>query len=183
MFFNRFSVLACFVFFTFFVASASVQAAGDNIVVVDFQRISSESSAAKSIQDQLEKQREAFQKEFSEHERKLREEEKKIIEKRGDMSAEELSEKRQAFEAKLLETRKLVQERRGELERAAGKALNTLRQETVTIVAEMADKNEYDIVLGRQNVILAAKEKDITQEVMKKLNKKLKKVDLEISKK
>lgn len=150
------------------------------IGVVNIQEIMSESKAAKSIQKQLDTHREAFQKEFSKHERSLVDQEKGIIESRAELSSEEFSKKRQDFEAKLLETRKLVQKRQRSLELAAGESLKVLRVEVVKIVAELADSEDYDIILTRQNVILAHKSMDITSHIMTRLNKSLKTIELKV---
>ncbi len=148
--------------------------------VVNIQKIMSDSKAAKSIQGQLDTHRKSFQEEFSKHERELLDQEKKIIDMRAELSAEEFAKKRQEFEGQILETRKLVQQRQRSLEQAASDALTVIRKEVVQIVADMADKEEYDLVVTRQNVILAKKEMDITDQIMKSLNKSLKKVDLKV---
>ncbi len=159
----------------------SVQAqAQSKIAVVDVQKVMSESKGAKSIQKQLEEQRRIFQEEFSKHERELMEDQKALVEGRADMSPEDFAKKRDQFEGQLLETRKLVQKRQQALEKAAGDAIGALRNEVVKIVAELAEKNGYDIVVTKQNVILAEKEMDITSQVMSKLDKSLKQIELKV---
>lgn len=150
------------------------------IAVVDVQKIMSESLGARSIQKQLEDKRKSFQEEFSKHEQDLRDEQKTLIEGREKMSAEDFSKKREAFEGELLEMRKLVQKRQLALEKGASNAIEDLRGEVVKIVAQLAEKNGYDIVLTKQNVILAEKEMDITPEVMTRLDKNLKQVELKV---
>ena len=84
------------------------------------------------------------------------------------------------FEKKILETRKLVQERQISLEKAANKSLQTLRGEIFKIVADIAEEDGFTLVMSRQNVVLAEKSIDITERVMKRLNKSVKKIELEI---
>ena len=76
--------------------------------------------------------------------------------------------------------RKLVQQRRSGLEIAASNSLQELRGEVVKVVAELAAENKYTIVITRQNVILAEKSLEITDDVMKNLNKRIKTIKLEI---
>lgn len=154
--------------------------AENNIAVVNIQQIMVESKAAKNIQTQLDAQRKSFQEEFSKHERDLMEEEKKLKEEHATMPAEEFGKKWQDFEKTVQDTRKLAQKRQKALEEGAGKALTTLRDEVMKIVADISDKEKYDLVLTRQNVILAQKDMDITDEVMKRLNKSLKEVKLKV---
>lgn len=158
------------------------RAADLKIAIVNIQKIMSEAKAAQSIQTQLEEQRKIFQEEFSQRERELAEKEKAIAESRASLSQEEFAKKRQEFEAELLEMRKLVQKRQHALEKAAADAIGELRDKVTEIVAGLAEKNKYDMVLTRQNVILAREEMDITAEVMKQLDKALKKIDLKVVK-
>ncbi len=158
----------------------SLSYAETNIAVVDVQRLLNESKAAKSIQKQLNTHKESFQSEFSVREKKLRETELKLSEGREKLSVEAFGKQKTAFEENLMETRQLAQKRRRELETAANEALISLRQEIVKIVADMADKEKYDLIMTKQNIILAAKAMDVTDVVMKKLNSKITKIDLKI---
>lgn len=149
--------------------------------VLNFQSLMADSKAAKSIQDQLEAKRKSFQDEFSKHERELVEKEKALVDKRAEMTPEEFNKSRQDFESEVLETRKLVQKRQRALEMAAQKAVSELRVEVTRITAEIAKEKGYDMVLSRQNVVLAQEEMDITNDVLKALDKQVKEVKLVIS--
>lgn len=171
-------------FVTILVAGISFGAGAANaetkIAIVNIQKIMSESKAAQSIQGQLNKHRKTFQDEFSKLERDLQDQEKSLVDQRSKLSAEDYAKKRQAFESKVMDTRKLVQKRQQALEGAAGDALNELRQKLVSIVSDISDKDHYDMVLSRQNVLVAGKDMDITDEVMKQLDKQLKEVKLKV---
>lgn len=114
-------------------------------------------------------------------ERDLGDEEKKLVAERDKLTPEKFAEKRRAFEEKLMDARRLAQRRRVSLEKASADAYNKLRSRMTEIVAEQAQANGYDIVLTRQNVVLAEKEMDITGPVMDKLNKDFPDVKLDIS--
>lgn len=174
--------------------------AQSKIAVVDIQEIMSESKAAKSIQEQLETQRKAFQDDVSKRERALLDQQKALMEEQGQLMEEQktlagantdgsesfnkklaaFEKKRDEFEAELLEMRKLVQKRRQALEKAAGDAIGKLRMEVVEIVAEIADANDYDMVVTKQNVILAQKDMEITSQVMTRLDKNIKEIELKV---
>lgn len=152
------------------------------VAVVDVQKLMSVSKAAVSIQEQIEGKRKSYQKEFAKHEDELRKTEKTLSEARNVMSADEFSQKREGFENKLLETRKLVQKRRRALEKAAAGSLSQLRNKIVAIVANIADSGGYDLVINRQNIILVDKSLDITAQVLKDLDKALPKIEVKIEK-
>lgn len=164
----------------FLVACSQPTHAETKIAVVDVQKLLSESKAAVNIQEQLKKQREDFQKELAAVEEKLRSEEKAILEEREKLTKEELQAKAQEFETKILEARQEVDKKRRTLEQAANKAVFNLRQEVVQVVADIADENAYNLVITRQNVVLAEKSMEITDQVMKELNKKVTEIKLEM---
>ena len=160
---------------------ASTEApAAFNMAVLDVQALLSQSVAAKSIQTQLDAEREQFQKEVSAQELKLKEQEKALIASNGKVSEEEFNKKKAALEKGVVEARQTLQKRRHSLEEAAGKAIEQLRLEITKITAALSDKEKYDIVITRQNVVLAVKSMDITETVMTELNDKVKKIDLKV---
>lgn len=162
-------------------SAAKDAAAGDvRIAVVNVQSLLTESDAAKDIQKQLTEQREKFQSEMEGIERKLKEDEQALGKRDGKPPSEELLKKRSAFEKEIMEARKLAQKRRRSLEKAYLEATVELKKEVTKIVAGMFDAEEYDLVLTSQDVVMARKAMDITEEVMKELNGKISKVPVKV---
>lgn len=151
-----------------------------NIAVVDVEMVLNESKAGKSIQKQLTDRREAFQQEFAEKENKLVESEKELIEEKKNISPEEFEKKRLEFEQQLQETRNLFQKRRSSLDKGLGSALAELRQNVVQVTAEVADKNEFQVVLTRDSVVIVQKEMNITAQVLESLDKKIQTIKLDV---
>lgn len=163
-----------------FTPLASLHAAEASIAVVDVQLLLTESKAAKNIQEQVQKERDKLQAEFSGYETKLRESEKLLVENRDEMTPEEFTKKRDQFQASLQETGGIVQKKKRSLENAMAKATGKLRNEILKIVAAIAESNKYDIVLTRQNIVLVAKSYDITDQVMASVNEKVGQIPLEM---
>lgn len=161
--------------------SFSVQAQEMKIAVVDVEKILNESAAGKSIQSQLKKRRETFQKEFKAKEDQLMQAEKKLVQQKSDLNAEDFAKKRKEFEGKLLETRNLFQKRRSSLDKGLGKALTDLRKNIIKVTAEVADEGKYQIVLTRDSVVIVEKNIDITDKVLSRLNKKVPNIKLDIA--
>ncbi len=157
-------------------AAASVS----KIAVVDVQGLVADSKAGKSIQAQIQKQRESFQSEFASLEKELGDLQKKLAEEKSDKNSKEFETRRKEFESKMASANNLVQKRRQSLEKAAAEAVLVLRKEIVKIVADIADKEKYTMVIGRQDVILVEKEMDITSSVLSELNKKMPDVKLKL---
>ena len=158
----------------------TADAPGINMAVIDVQALLSQSDAAKSIQSQINTQREQFQKEVTEREEKLKDQEKALIASNGKVSETEFNKNKTTFEKNVIEARQQLQKKKNSLEEAAGKSLEQLREEITKIVATMSDREKFDLVITRQNVVLAAKSLDITEGVMSQLNDKVKKIDLKV---
>lgn len=172
-------LLACVLFITT-QAPQSAAAQEMNIGVVDIEKILSDSLAGKSIETQLKTRREAFQKEFTAREDNLMASQKTIIKQKSELSTEEFAVQRKNFENQLAETRNLFKKRRGSLDRGLGKALSSLRKHIVEVTAEVADERGIKIVMTRDSVVIVAKEMDITDTVLSRLNKKVSNITLKI---
>ncbi len=156
------------------------QAADAKIAVVDIEKLLNESKAGKSIGQQIQDKQAAFQKEFSAKEKDLIDAQKKLSDEKKSLTAEDFAKKRKEFEEKLIETRKLFQKRRTDLDRALGEALAQLRKNVVETTAALADKNGYDVVITRDSVVIADKTLDITEQVLSDLNAKIDNIKLSL---
>lgn len=150
------------------------------IAVVDVQSLIGDSKAGKSIQAQINKQRESFKAEFASLEKDLKDMEKKLNEDKSAKDSEEFKAKAKEFETKMINANKLVQQRRQSLEKGAADAVLELRKEIVKVVADVADAEKFTIVISRQDVILAEKDMDITDRVLAILDKKLPDVKVKV---
>ncbi len=170
-----FILMAAFVFVPVY-----AQAAAPTIAIVDVEKILSEANAAKSLQKQIQAKKDAFQKEFADKEKSLKDTETKLMADKDKVSAEQFGKERKAYEEKILETRKLFQKRRNSLDQGLAKAMQELRKNIVASTAEVAEEKGYDIVVPRESVLIAEKSLDITAEVLKKLDAKLADVKLQV---
>lgn len=159
----------------------SLSYAESKIVVVDVQQLLKISDAAKSIRQQFEDKRGVLEKEFSGFEDNLRSKQKELIENRKTLPQEEFDKKRQVFEKELAQTSGVVSKKKRNLEVAVAKATAKLRAEIVKIVADISETKGYSLVLTRDEIVLVEKSMDITQEVMKTLNSKIKAIALDVN--
>lgn len=148
------------------------------IAVIDVEKLLRDSKAADSIEEQLVDRREKLKEKVAAQEKKLRESEQEIVDQKAKLSKEDFEKKKKEFEKQLIEARQQLQKDKRSLEKSAGIAIDDLRKSIVEIVAEMADKEKYDLVITRQNVVLAVKSMEITEPVMAELNKRVDKIDL-----
>jgi outer membrane protein len=141
--------------------------------VIDYQRILKDAAAAKSIRQQIETQRKAYQDEINKEEQRLREADQSFAKQRSLLTPEALAEKRRDFEKEVVEVQRLVQERRRALDRASAVALNEVKKALVDIVTGIAEERGFNVVLAASEVLFFASEIDITEEVLAKLDGQL----------
>lgn len=158
--------------------AAAASSSSFKLAVIDVQSLLTQSEAAKSIQSQINALRDQYQKEISEQEKKLKDTQGELAALKKKGTEADFNKKKDELEKGVNEARELVQKRRHALEAAGNEAIEKLREEITKIVAGMADKEKYDIVVTRQNVVLAVKSLDITKEVLEKLNASVTKIDV-----
>ena len=146
------------------------------IAVVDVSALLKDSKAAESIQEQVAKKRKEYQGQIGKLEEKLKATEKQLLELRKNDDAEGFGKKRKDFEEQFRSTQEEVQELRSKLDKGFAKGMAELRQNIVEIVADIAKENTYNLVVSRQEVVIVSKDLDITEDVLKRLNKDLPKV-------
>lgn len=157
---------------------AVAAAAVVKIAVVDFDRLLNESVAAKAAEQKLTEARKSLLKELQEKEKAISNDAAALRKEKAKLKPEEFKEKAKAFEEELLKTRKELAKQKEDLDRSLAVATGNLRKEVLKIVAEIADKEKYSLVLSSQNVVIAEKSMDITAEVLNKLNASVKEVSL-----
>lgn len=150
--------------------------AADKLGVVDVQMLMGQSKAGKSIETQVNKQRETFKAEFEKLEKELMDLQKGL--EKVDQASEDFAKKRGDLEKRMMEANRLVQQRRQSLDRAAAQAVMQLETEIVKAVGEIAKVDGYTLVVRSQAVVVAGTELDITDRVLKELDKKVSDIKL-----
>jgi len=144
-----------------------------SIAVVDVDAVMSQSLAAKSVKKQVKKKRDSFLATVKKEEDKLRKEMKSLETKRDEMSKEEFVKKAQAFEKRRLEARNGIQKKKSALDKSYSTAMNTLLKVIFEVCESIAEEKKIDLIITKQNIIVGSKSLNITDTVMKRINKKL----------
>lgn len=151
--------------------------------IVDMGQVLQQSEAAKGILAEMEKKRKEYQDQIEKEETKLRVDEEAIIKQRDTVTKDEFEKKRKAFEEKVMNAQKLVQGRKHTLDQAFGESMAKLKTESAKIVSDIAKEKGYAAVFTQEAVIIATRDMDITEEVVKRLNKDVKKIAVDWSQK
>ena len=145
---------------------------------VDFKYILNQSDAGKKAQTFLKSKLDNGVKALKKKEKAIQEEETKIIQQKKVISAEE-------YKKKVTDLRKKVEslqkERNSLLEKVSkqrSKAKTELLKNLNPIIQEYMKEKNIRIVLDKKSILLADENLDITQDIMKRLNSKLKTIKL-----
>lgn len=141
--------------------------------VVDFQKLMTDSKAAKSINDQIETRRKIYLEQLAKEEQRLYEADRELAKQRSVLSPEAFTKRRREFEQQVQEAQRLSQEKRRQLDAARTAAINDVRQAVVQIVNELAEARGFNVVLPSSAVILFSPELDLTAEVLTRLDRRL----------
>jgi Skp family chaperone for outer membrane proteins len=141
--------------------------------VIDYQRILTEAAAARSIREQIEVRRKAYQEEIGKEEQRLHEADKEFARQRSLLTPEAFAEKRRDFEREVAEVQRMVQERRRELDSASAVALKEVQDALIEVVTSIAEERGFNLVLPSSEVLFFARRIDLTGEVLTKLNDRL----------
>ncbi len=162
---------------TFLIFHTNISA--DAPVYLDFKYILNQSDAGKKAQTFLKNKLDNGAKLLKKKEKAIQEEERKIIQQKKVISAEEYKKKVTELRNKV---DSLQKERNSLLEEVAkqrSKARNELLKNLNPIIQEYMKEKNIRLVLNKKSILLADENLDITQDIVKRFNKKLKSIKLD----
>ena len=145
---------------------------------LDFKSILNNSDAGKKANKYLKDQLDQGIKKLKDREKQLQKEEKNIIQQKKVLSPEDYKKKISGLRSKVS---KLQKDRNSILETVAKKRRNA-RQQLIDainpIVKSYMSEKKIKLVLDKKSILLGDDKLDITNEIMKQLNNKLKTINL-----
>ncbi|HRJ13082.1 MAG TPA: OmpH family outer membrane protein [Alphaproteobacteria bacterium] len=160
-------------------AAATSQAKTPVVIVVDVNKIMTESAAAKSIQSQVSSMRKSLKDDVEKKEANLRAQDEKLAKDRTTLSAEEFEKKRRGFEEEVMASRKDLDKRVGALDKSVAVAMGKVEKELQTILFDIAKEQKANLVLPKAAILVAETTMDFTDQAMSKINSKLPSVKIE----
>ena len=163
------------IFIIFFILTINAYS-NEKIVYVDMNSLINNSKAGTSINSQMKKILDDNNSEYQTLEKKLRQEEKDLLNKKNVLDPDKYNTEVNIFKNKI---NKLKIERNKEIEdiqKRNVKAKNELAGVVTKILARYSADNEINLVLRKESIILGKKTIDITSEILTLLDKEIKKV-------
>tara|TARA_B100000953_G_scaffold217314_1_gene179697 strand:- start:366 stop:890 length:525 start_codon:yes stop_codon:yes gene_type:complete len=172
----KIKALLLIIFFIFF---SKVSISQENkTVYLDLNMIMENSNAGKSINSQLETNHKKNIANFQKLEEELKNEEIKIISQKTVISKED-------FEKKIMNLRdkanKYRKERNDSINNLNNQRLNAT-QKMITLIrpilSEYSDNNSISLIIQKRNIIIGKTSLDITDDILKIIDKKIEKISL-----
>ena len=151
-----------------------------SIAIVDLNLILSDSKAAKNATKQFETFQKSTEAEILESEKNMLEERNKLIEQQSVIAPEAFELKAKDYEKKLQNFQVEKQTKLRMLEGSLQKARNEILDNVKPILEELSKELGVTVILEKNSVLLSASNMDITENVIKKLNKKLPKIKVSL---
>jgi len=141
--------------------------------ILDVNQILHESTAAKAVRDQVDKQRDAYQADLVQQENKLRETDKQLAQQRASLSEDEFNKRRDDLNKQIDQLRQESDKRKQQLEKAFSAGMQQVSKALEGVLADIAKQRGLTLVLNKAMVPLSANDLDITGEALRLLNAKL----------
>jgi Skp family chaperone for outer membrane proteins len=142
-------------------------------LVVDFKALLDNSAAGRAVRQQIEAKRAEYTKEISDQEEVLRRERDALQRQQASLSPEALNKKGQDFQLKVNQLEQDTKAKREALEKSNGNSLQKIQEAILKIVADIAKKRKSRMVYQRADLVLFDQFFDVTDEVLRELDKQL----------
>mgnify|MGYP005997786673 CR=1 FL=1 len=145
---------------------------------LDFKFILTESVAGKKAQNDLKNKLENGLKDLTKKEKNLQSEEKKIIFQKKLISDDEYKKKVTELRKKVIDLQKAKKNLLDTVAKQRSKARSELLKNLNPLIKKYMEEKKIRYVMDKKSLILADESLDITQEIIKRLNDKIKSVKL-----
>ncbi len=181
---TNYLICAAFVLSIFGINAYAEEAANKyevkNMAVVDLKKIIDQSLAAKTAQKEINSIKERYFSEIKKQDESLQKRQKELLEQKKAISAEAFGKKVEEFKTKIDQERTTAAKKQKIIEAAFAKSLELIKDETVKVVVEIAKERKLDMVVPTSQLLYGKPGLDISDEVLKKLNQRLTKVNINI---
>jgi Skp family chaperone for outer membrane proteins len=150
------------------------------IGVVDMALIQEQASVMKSIKDQMQKEEQGLRADFTKRQNDLRSAEQELQQQRTLLSADAFAERRRGFEAQVAESERFMAARKRQLDTAFADGMRQVDGALNEILKQIAGERGLNIVIPRNAVMLADAGMDITDDVKRRLDTRLKSVAIKL---
>ena len=157
-----------------FFSTISLSKSNENIAYIDLDNIVKNTKAGKSIIDKLKVSKDSALKKFEKKEKALKKVEEDINKQKNVLSKEELKNKISDFRKEIASFRNDREKLINDFNTKKIQEFDKFFKKITPIIGEYAEQKNIDIVLDKKNIFLANKNNDITNEIIKLIDEKIK---------
>jgi len=162
-------------------AVAAAQGPSPIIAIVDFQQVVRQSAALSTVRAQVETLRKTHEADALASERRLRELDQALARDRETLDAASFDSKRREFEREFVSARNAVQARQQRMEQAYNTAMREIEKKIVDVTSDIARTQNINVVFGRNAIVIAETNYDISEQVLRRLNAELPSVTVQVA--
>ena len=157
-----------------FFSTISLSKSNENIAYLDLDNIVQNTKAGKSIINKLKVSKDSALKKFEKKEKALKKVEEDINKQKNVLSKEELKNKISDFRKEIASFRNDREKLINDFNTKKIQEFDKFFKKITPIIGEYAEQKNIDIVLDKKNIFLANKNNDISNEIIKLINEKIK---------
>jgi outer membrane protein len=148
------------------------------IITVDVQQILRDSTVAKDVQAQMDQRTQTYTRQVTSQESELQKTQEELEQQRTLLAPEAFNARMRDFQQRYDALDNRVQETRQALQQSYNDAMTKVETTALQIISDIATERKANLVVTKAAVLFEAPELDITQEVIKRLDAKLPKVEV-----
>lgn len=179
MYNNKFKNFGFFLFFFFLFFFTFISNTKANIFFIDTNLIYHNSLIGKKIEKRINLKQIEIKNFLNDQKKIIEEDNKKINKQKNILSEEELKNRYQNLENKINTFNNIVQIENDKLDLYRKKLNDVFTEELRKIISEYASKNNIELVIEKNNIIIGSKLLDLTQTILDVLNNKVKDITIE----
>ena len=164
--------LASFFFLFLFLINNNLYA-NDKIVFININYIFTNSNAGKKLYQQIDQKNKQIQIEINKIKTELESEKKQILSQKNVLSVEEYNKKITNLENKITEMNTKIQKKQDDLNLFKNKVEKNFSKQLNMIIEEYSVQNSIDIIFKKENLLMAKKNLDITENIFNLFNEKI----------
>ena len=172
------NILSLSLLMLFSVSSIADNYPNTSIGVLDLNRVLLDAKAAKNAAEEIDKIAKGIENELIESDEEIIKEQNKLIEAQSIMAPEAFELKRKEYEEKVQNYNIERQNKLISVEKLVESSRNEILDKLKPILEEMSETKGITVILEKGTVLLNAETMDITDDVIKALNKELPKIEV-----
>jgi len=150
------------------------------IAVLDVREILSRSKAAQAIQPQFEKLKKTYEDEVNKVREQIQGDGQQLNAQRSLLTPDAFAQREQALQQRASQLNSLVNDRKRTLDLTFDSGLGQIRNVMLQVSTDIAKERSINIILPKDAVVIIARNLEITEEVLKRVDQKLPTVTLKV---